>query len=154
MHAVHFCGWHWSLGVGLNSISTLKSQNYNHAYKIRCTDCAMCMRGMCSRSSSWLLNLAIPWIGHARTILCNVMHLRSPHSCLAHQTWVWQCNHFKCIISAQDTGNWIEVSINNINPRRMHEGYGSCSVSVSVTTLAATCLVYMLKTRYRLGFSW
>ena len=36
-----------------------------------------------------------------------------------------------------------------INPRRMREGYGSRFVCVSVTTLAATYLVYTLKTRCR-----
>ena len=34
------------------------------------------------------------------------------------------------------------------NPRRMREGYGSRSVCVSVTALAATNLFYTLKTRY------
>ena len=35
-----------------------------------------------------------------------------------------------------------------INPRHMREGYGSCSVCVSVTELAATYLVDMLKIMY------
>ena len=43
-----------------------------------------------------------------------------------------------------------------INPRRMHEGYGSCFVSecvcVCVTELAATYLVYTLKVGYHLAF--
>ena len=36
-----------------------------------------------------------------------------------------------------------------INPRRMHEGYGSCFVCLSVTTLAAAYLVYIVKMKYR-----
>ena len=43
-----------------------------------------------------------------------------------------------------------------INPRRMHEGYGSHFVSecvcVCVTELAATYLVYTLKVGYHLAF--
>ena len=41
------------------------------------------------------------------------------------------------------------AKFNIFNPRRMCKGYGSRFVCVSVTTLAATYLIYTLKIRCR-----
>ena len=41
----------------------------------------------------------------------------------------------------------VHLELHIINPRRMREGYGSRSVCVSVTVLAATYLFYTSKIR-------